>query len=402
MTKKLFYDHPYQVEFSADVLEIDQQGRYWRIVLDQTCFYPEGGGQPADRGWIDGIEVADVQSGERGKIYHYLLKKPNGKGVKGKISWSRRRDFMQQHSGQHIISAALWQEGNYTTLSVHMGEEYTTIEIDAPEIPPLRLQRVEEVANGMIHQNLPIQSISTTSEDVNSFPLRKPCPIEGNIRVVQVGDFDAVVCCGLHLVNTGEIGLVKAVAVERIRGNARITWMIGDRAFHDYRTKDQVVGQLQSLLSTRPDNLVETVERLNQEILAQKRKINELETRLAHRMADDMLAAGERTGSSQRVMVFHIWQQEGDSLVKKVIKQLLASHGLLFCLVNIRGEKLQWAIGCSQDQTLDFKTVKDKVLPLIDGKGGGSFPLWQGMGKDNKKMEDFFAACKALFRNRKD
>ncbi len=396
MTRKLFYDNPLQVEFSAEIVEIEKDGKHWRLVLDQTCFYPEGGGQPADLGWLNRIAVTDVQSGEKGRIYHYLLQKPEGTKVEGKINWHRRKDFMQQHSGQHIISGALWQVGKFKTVSVHMGEEYTTIEIEAAEISGQQLQQVEAVANGVINQNLLLNSLTTTSREVDKFPLRKPCPVEGEIRVVQVENFDCVVCCGLHVQHTGEVGLVKAVAMERIRGNVRLTWMIGERAFKDYGLKDQVVSKLQTLLSTHKENLPETVERLNQEMLSQKRQASELETRLAGCIADDLLAAAERIESSGNILLLHTWQDEENSLVKKIIKQLLTARGAIFCLVNQQSDKLQWAIGCSQNIDLDFNTIKQKVLPVVDGKGGGSFPLWQGVGKNIKGSEEFLAAFKSL------
>ncbi len=396
MTRKLFYDNPYQVEFCAGIVEIEKDGKYWRLVLDQTCFYPEGGGQPADQGWLNQIAVTDVQSGEEGRIYHYVLQKPEGTKVEGKINWHRRKDFMQQHSGQHIISGSLWQVGKFKTISVHMGEEYTTIEIEAAEISAQQLQQVEAMANGVINQNLLLNSLTTTSQEVDKFPLRKPCPVEGEIRVAQVENFDCVVCCGLHVQHTGEVELVKVVAMERIRGNVRLTWMIGERAFKDYGLKDQIVSKLQALLSTHKENLIETVERLNQEMLAQKRQASDLETRVAVSMADHLLAAAEKIESSKYILLLHAWHGEENSLVKKIIKQLLNAHDVIFCLVNRQKDKLQWAIGCSQNIDLDFNTIKQKVLPVVDGKGGGSFPLWQGVGKNIQGSEELLAAFKSL------
>jgi alanyl-tRNA synthetase len=287
MTEKLYYQDADKSQFEALVIDTVKDKKGWKIVLDQTCFFPEGGGQPADKGSIDNIPVLDVQK-EDNVIYHYLPEKPGSDTVQGKIDMEWRGDFMQQHTGQHIISGALWQVGKYKTVSVHMGGDYTTIEIDAPEIPEEDLLETETLANRTINNNLPVRFIHTDHENTAKFPLRKPCTRQGKVRLVMIGNFDCVACGGLHFDTTGPVGLVKSIGVEKIRGNARISWKIGQRAFNDYRKKDAVIYRLKSLLSTNEDALPQKTMELQEEITTHKKKCSRLENRLVDLTAQNL------------------------------------------------------------------------------------------------------------------
>jgi alanyl-tRNA synthetase len=397
MTDKLFYLHIKQLIFEAKIEESIKVKNGWKIRLDKTCFYPQGGGQPADKGWLDNVPVNDVQE-EGDNIYHYLEKEPSGKEITGKIDWEWRKDFMQQHTGQHIISGALWKVGNYKTVSVHMGLDYTTIEIEAPEISDEDLMETENLANHIINSNLPLIFTWIDSKDAKKFPLRKPSPVEGKIRIVQIDDFDCVVCCGLHFENSGQVGLVKAIGKEKIRGNVRLKWKIGDRAYLDYSKKERMASQLKVLLSTSEDLVVSTIQQLKEEEASLKRKYSHLETQFAMVISDQLVAGKEILGNGNNTygLILKSWQDEDELLIKKIIKNLLARKGIVFCLLNKSKDKFLWNIGCSEDLNFPFNEMKDKLLPLVDGKGGGTFPLWKGIGLKPRFTGEFLLKFKDL------
>jgi alanyl-tRNA synthetase len=390
MTEALYYQDTKKIEFEARVVETVEENHQWRVQLDKTCFYPEGGGQPADKGWINDIPVKTVQK-QGDTVYHYLPRHPGTGTIKGKIDLPWRRDFMQQHTGQHIISGALWKIGRYKTLSVHMGTDYTTIEIDAPHLPEHDLLQVENLANQVIRDDLPLDFITTPHRELHCFSLRKPVNREGKVRLVRIGDFDCVGCGGLHMESTRQVGLVKAIAIEKIRDHARIAWKIGERAYEDYREKDRIVSQLKLTLATPETMLVRKVSDLCQELSEVKRRSSGLESRLADIMAEQLCLRGQsQAGSSLRVITA-TWRGEDHNLVKKVVKNLLKQENTLFCLVNLEADKLHWSIGVPENTDFPFAEIKVELLPIIRGKGGGRSPLWQGTGSQPENAGAFLA-----------
>lgn len=391
----MFYDDVYRAEFKARILEVKAEKKGFRVVLDQTCFYPEGGGQPADKGWINGITVEDVQkSGEQ--IHHYLAEDPGTGPVSGRINMEWRRDYMQQHTGQHIISGALWQMGKYKTVSVHMGSDITTIEIDREQIPSEDLEKVEDLANRMINRNIPVEYIVTDKEHLNQYGLRKSCSVEGEVRLVRIEDFDCVGCGGLHLQTTGEVGLVKAVGFEKIRGHARLSWKIGNRAMQDYRIKHGVVAELKAALQTGEDMFLKKIRELQDELSMHKKNSSQLLSRLAVIMADRLVEKnrGERDSAASPVIKY--WKNEDNELIKRIMKELLRRSGLIICLINRIDNTIYWSIGCSEGIQFDFERHKSGLLTSINGKGGGRHPLWQGTGTDPSGIEDFFTLFRKL------
>jgi alanyl-tRNA synthetase len=395
MTEMLYYRDTSQMEFEARILEVVREKKTWRVVLDKTCFYPEGGGQPADKGWLNNIPVLNVQK-QNDVIYHYLSGNPGEGTIKGTIDPIWRKDFMQQHTGQHIISGALWKIGKYMTISVHMGIDYTSIEIDAPEIPDSHLIQVEKLANQVIQDDLPISIIHTHRCELERFPLRKPTNREGMIRLVKIGDFDCVACGGIHLESTRQVGLIKAIGTEKIRDHTRIAWKIGDRAFADYWKKDKIIAQLKFNLATNPDMFVGKVKDLQEEFSGLKREFSRIESRLAGIIAQQMYDDPQNRVEMGLRIITATWSDEKDNLIKKIIKDLLKREKVLLCFINKAAGRLQWSIGSSEDIVFPFDEVKSELLPIIEGKGGGHHPLWQGVGLESLGVSDFFARFKIL------
>ena len=395
MTKKLYYKEINKSEFETEVVEVLQDKKGWRVVLTETCFFPEGGGQPADKGWINDIPVIDVKK-QGDFIYHYLPGNPGNGLVRGKIDLKWRNDFMQQHTGQHIISGALWKIGGYKTVSVHMGIDYTTIEIDAPEISEEDLIDTEKLANHVINSDMSLNFIQTNHLEIEQFQLRKPCNRQGKIRLVKIGDFDCVACGGLHFESTRMVGLVKATGIEKIRGNARITWKIGERAFEDYRKKDKIISSLTSVLSTNEDMFVQKTRELQEEILTYKRKFNRIKNRLSETIAQNLYKGQQNQVGSTCRIITESWNDENNYLIMKIMKNLIKREKVLVCLLNVFTDKLRWIIGCSDDMSLPFNDIKSELLSVIDGKGGGRPPIWQGTGVKPGRADDFLSKFRAL------
>jgi alanyl-tRNA synthetase len=397
MTEKLYYREPYKKEFKAEIIETVEEKDIWKVVLDKTCFYPEGGGQPADKGWINDIPVLDVRKKDD-TVFHYLANDPGTGEVKGKIDWTWRSDYMQQHTGQHIISAALMNVGNYDTVSVHFGEKYSTIEIDVKDISEKDIIKVEKVANKAINRNLRIHFIWTTSDKIGEFPLRRPCNQEGEIRIIQIGDFDCVACSGLHFESTGAVGLVKAIGVEKIRGRVRTIWKIGERAYDDYRQKNNIIIALKTILSAKEDKIIQETEQLKENILKLEDRCEAFEAKVAENLAYSIYEAEKKKSVPQKTdcyVIVKLWDNEDNGIIKKVMQHLTARKNVLACFVNVYNSKLlYWSIGCSEEVDFYFTQIRKDLLQIIKGKGGGYHPLWQGIGVLSEKTEEFFQSFK--------
>ncbi|MBN1981114.1 MAG: hypothetical protein JW795_06260 [Chitinivibrionales bacterium] len=392
VTELLYYLDPYQFEFDATILESVPEAGLWKVVLDKTCFFPGGGGQPADKGTINGVTVVSLKK-ENSSIIHLCNSAPGEGVVHGIVDAVWRKDYMQQHTGQHIISASLMHIGQFKTVSVHFGQEHTTIEIDGATIDSDQIEAVEQAANAVINRNLTVESIWTTNDALGEFNIRRLKQQEGAVRLIQVADFDCVGCGGVHCRSSGEVGMVKAVGMEKIRGHSRIAWKIGNRAFADYGVKNEIIIECKKLLTAHEDDLVDKLRNLQSELTSQKRAYSFLQSRLAAQLAENLLhtslqGSAQTEGKELRI-VTHAWQQEDEALVRAVMKSLISYNRCVVCFVNIQESALQWSVGCSQDVQLPFQVFQKELCAIIDGKGGGNPPLWQGMGRACSRSQEF-------------
>ena len=390
MTEKLFYKDPYKKEFDAGVVEIEAGDENYRIVLDTTCFYPEGGGQPADTGLIGDVAVFDTRK-EGENVIHLCNEKPSfqpGNVVHGTVEWGHRFDFMQQHSGQHVISGVLFAHEGINTLSVHMGLEYTTIEVDVPSISRAAIDAVEDAANKTIWENLEIDSSWVEDSDISSLNLRRAPKVRGKIRIVQIKGADRVACGGVHVRRTSEVGIVKSIGVEFIRGHARLVWKIGRRAIEDYRVKTDTCRSLVDTLSAPLGGIVAAVEDVVNRLSAQKRETIEVQQKYAEVIAKYLIMRPDYA-------IAHEFQDEERGFLKLVARSLLEGSRP-FCLVNLQDEAVQWCVGLPGNGS---KEILAELLPIIDGKGGGKPPLWQGVGSGSEKAHEFLERFAEIVKN---
>lgn len=374
-TKRLYLDDPYQVEFEARIVEKGMRENKPAVILDQTCFYPESGGQPHDKGWVDGIEVLKVFE-EEGRIVHILEKDVEAESIKGKIDRETRFDHMQQHSGQHILSQCFHELLEAETLSFHLGEDVSTLEMDLRKVSDEDVERVEKRANQVVFQDREVKIHSLPEDKIGTLPLRRPPKKKGIIRVVEVSDFDYSACGGTHVRRTGEVGLIKILRWERIRDNIRFEFVCGSRALQDYTLKNRILRDLSNRLTVHEQEVPSSIERLFSDLKSQKTAIKKMREKVAQHEAQEFIqnAEGkiikkifqEKTHEEMRFLALNIIRK-GDFAVLFGLKE--KERGLLI-------------LACSEKLNIDMRELVPLVSPLINGKGGGNPSLVELVGEN--------------------
>jgi len=388
ITDQLYYQDSRLLDFTARIHSIDRD----RIFLDRTAFYPEGGGQPADRGTMGGVPVLTVQK-EGAQIYHQVdSSHPGftplkvGQEVICRVDSQHRQEYIQQHTGQHLLSAAAYTRG-FQTLSVSQGGEYTTIEFDTHTLTKETIIEMEDSVNLWICENLPVTTREVDSERFDPSLLRRPPKVKGKIRIVTVEGIDQAACGGVHAASTGEVQLVKFAGQESIRGNTRTYWLIGGRAMEDFRRKFADVNTLANLLAIKPEELQERVRGEVEEKRALSVALNG-EKQKRFRLQVENLCEGAIT--------LELNNEEKDFL-KIVIPQLTEFHQDPLLVINdLTSEgQLQWVVYVPPNISFDFKPLR-LCLQEIQGKGGGRSPFWQGILLDRKDKNQLLTKWQEL------
>ncbi|MBR3592299.1 MAG: alanyl-tRNA editing protein [Clostridia bacterium] len=280
MTAKLYEKDAYIKEFTATVIDCISADNAFKIILDKTAFFPEGGGQAADIGTLGNTNVFDVQI-ENGAIYHYTNEPIEiGSEVIGKINYDRRFNFMQNHTGEHIVSGIAHKLFGVNNVGFHLGEELVTIDFDK-ELIREQLDKIEYLANQKVWQNLPVKAYLPTEKELKKTEYRSKKEIDGAVRLVEIKDTDICACCAPHVKNTGEIGIIKLLDTEKMRGGIRIVLKCGNFALQDYKNKYQNVSQISALLSSKQEKAYEAVQKLDEKCTAASQKITELKKKIA-------------------------------------------------------------------------------------------------------------------------
>ena len=249
-TEKLFYEDSHLKEFTAKVISCKPYKEQYKVVLDRTAFFPEGGGQYADTGMLDDVRVLDVHEKE-GIIYHTTEKALEaGKTVTGKINWEERFEKMQQHTGEHIVSGLVHERFGYNNVGFHLGSDYCTMDFDGT-LTKEQLREIELAANQAVWKNIDIVVTYPSKEELANMDYRSKIEIEGQVRIVTVPGYDVCACCAPHVKKTGEIGMLKLVNMVNYKGGERITMLCGVRALKDYEAKDANGKEISALLCAK-------------------------------------------------------------------------------------------------------------------------------------------------------
>ena len=379
-TKRLYLEDPYQIEFEAHVVEKVIWEKKPALVLDQTCFYPESGGQPCDKGVINGIEIIKVLEDEA-RIIHLLAGGISSDKVTGKVEWETRFDHMQQHSGQHILSQSFHELLGAETLAFHLGEAFSTLEMDLRKISEEEIENIEERANEIVYENREIKCYFIPEEEIESVPLRRPPKKKGLIRVVEVSDFDFSACGGTHVRRSGEIGLIKILRLERIRNNIRFEFICGRRALEDYLRKSRIVRELSTRFTVNEGEILNTVEKLSSDLKSQRRGGKKLQEKIARYEAQEIIQE-EKEKIIKEVFVDKT-PEEARFLVLNIIRK-----GDFVVLFGLKGEERGHLIlACSDSINIDLREIVPIVSPLIKGKGGGRPSLVEVAGEEKENLE---------------
>lgn len=271
----LFYKDNYLKEFETKVIEcIDDNGKI-KLVLENTAFYSEGGGQPSDTGYIDDVKVLHVSEKEN-KIYHEVDEKIEiGKKVKCKIDFEKRLSNMQNHTAEHIVSGLICKKYNATNVGFHIGKDFTTMDFNV-EISEKDLREVEKLANEAVYKNIEVIEKIYSPEEVKNIVYRSKKELKEDVRLVKIGEYDICACCGVHVSKTGEIGIIKLLKVEKYKTGVRIYMLAGFRAVEDYTNKFDQINKISILLSLKLDEVYVGVENLVKEIEVLKKEKSDL------------------------------------------------------------------------------------------------------------------------------
>jgi len=394
LTRKLYFEDANLKEFDGRVLEqFVHQGKL-AVVLDRTCFYPESGGQPSDRGMLSGAEVLHVfEDGER--IVHVLDQELSGtEEVRGVVDWVRRFDHMQQHSGQHILSQCFVEVLEGETQSFHLGEQVSTLEIGIRAVSDADLEKVESRANEVVFEDREISTYFVEAEHIETVPLRRPPKKEGTIRVVEVSGFDFSACGGTHCRRTGEIGLIKIIRWDKIRNNLRFEFLCGWRGRQDYRDKNRSVLEISQKFSVQERDVAAAVEKTIQETRQSRKKLKQLQEALAGFEARETVEKG--SGS----LVKRVWTdktaEEGKLLALNIIR--LAERVVLFAVRG--GEKDHFIFACSEKMPLNMRELVPLVTERAKGKGGGGSTLVEIVAEKGADLEAVLTAAEDYLRQK--
>lgn len=369
MTRKLFYEDSHRKEFEARVLfcaACKEDGGFW-TVLDQTCFFPEGGGQYADTGYLGEVKVLDAR--ERDGVVYHRTEAPLEPGdlVCGRIDWEERFEKMQQHTGEHIVSGLVHSRFGYNNVGFHLGSDYCTMDFDGP-ITPEELRQIEWEANRAVVSDLEILVQYPSKEELEQMEYRSKIEIEGQVRIVSVPGYDVCACCAPHVKKTGEIGMVKLTNVQRYKGGVRVTMLCGFRALADYDRKEASAKAISALLCAKEETIAEAAAHLKEEYANEKAKSAGLERRLL------TYRAAEVSPEEKAVCIFEE-DLNGESL--RILMNLVLETDRLCCAVFTGNDKdgYRYVLG---SRTLDIRDLGKEMNREFRGKGGGKPEMVQG------------------------
>ena len=377
LQERLYYLDPYCKTFHTHVSKEsrDSEGNFY-AVLENTAFYPTGGGQPYDMGTLNGVPVLNVEEID-GEIRHTLAESlGTATEVTGIIDWARRFDHMQQHAGQHILSAAFAQLYDFPTISFHLGRDFLTIDLDVENVSPEQLQAVEKLANDIILENRVIETKWVTEDELEQYSLRKQLAVTGEIRLVIIPDFDYNGCGGTHPSSTGQVLGIKVLSTETHRGKVRVRFICGGRVLQQLHQKNHVLSETSKLLSAPEEGVIDATQRLLDANHALVKSLNEKEEQLLTFEVKDLLQTNNQ-GIVKAVYSGRTVQQ-----LQKLARLLVAeAEDIIVLLVAENEDRLQFVAARGASAEKSMKIVSTAALPLIDGKGGGSDAFVQGGGQ---------------------
>jgi alanyl-tRNA synthetase len=407
MTDRLYYNDSFLYDFRASVLDIRELKRdgtqsTWAVRLDRTAFYPTSGGQPFDMGTINtqsksGVlldaSVEEVFEDDQGEIWHRVSKVlPPGAEVRGIIDADRRRDHMQQHTGQHLLSAAFVRLLNAKTVSFHLGEQVSTIDLEIQSLSRDDLMRAEKLSNEIIAENRPIAVRYATGEQAQQMGVRKLPEREGEIRLIDIRDFDLNACGGTHARSTGQIGGLLLRRAERVKQGMRLEFVCGMRAAAAARRDFELLVHAAALYPCSPADLPANIAKQRDETRqAQKRESRALEEFAELKAAH--LARETVPDASGRKLILQVFEDRDATFIKLLAQKLTRTGSGIIALLGTSQNPPALVFARSSDLIPDMGTLLRELVTAAGGRGGGSKDFAQGGVPDSTRLDDLLQAA---------
>src|SRR5215472_8554791 len=402
MTQRLYYHDSFLYDFDAEVTELPESKRP-AIILNRTAFYPTSGGQIFDTGVIStetgSHKVTEVADTEDGRVVHYLeapvKELQPGTRVHGLIDATRRRDHMQQHSGQHVLSAAFVRLFNMPTVSFHMADEYCSIDLDAPALTKEQIESAERFANEIILENRPVDIRFVTREEAGKLGLRKLPPVERDqLRIIDIHDFDLTACGGTHVGQTGQIGCILLRKSEKVRQGYRVEFVAGQRAVATARRDFTTLTEASALFSAHIYDVPQQVRKSLDEIRSLRKQREESLEELAAAQAASLLAEAQESGGLR--LVIRTFADRDMNFLKLLAQKLTREATNVIALLATTSPQPSLVFAQSQGRPSDMGAAMKQVMAQIGGRGGGSKDMAQGGLPSADKVEVALSHAKSI------
>jgi alanyl-tRNA synthetase len=389
MTERLYYHDSFLREFDAQVISCEREGDRWKIVLDRTAFYPTSGGQPHDTGKLGGVEIVEVADGENNKVVHYAPAEIAVGPVRGQIDWTRRLDHMQQHTGQHLLSAAFIELFQFPTVSFHLGTEISTIDLEAPSVSARHLEDAERRTNQIILEDRVVSIRFGTAEELAEAGIRKKVEREGVLRAIEVEGFDRQPCGGTHLARTGQAGLLLVRKIERRRESWRVEFVCGFRALAAARGDYATLGKAAERLSCGLPDVPAMVTKIVEERRAQHAAVKRLEEQLAVHESRALLAASKAVAPGGVRNIEAVLDGASAAYLSLVAAKIAAEPDVVVLLASRSSGHAVFAQ--SRGGARDMGSLLRTTLGEFGGKGGGAKDFAQGSLAEVARVDAFLA-----------
>jgi alanyl-tRNA synthetase len=385
VTERLYYSDSHLIEFEARVVDVTDRVSGWTaVVLDQTAFYPTGGGQPSDTGTLNGSRVVEcIDDGDNGVLHVVQGAAPvRDAVVRGRVDWARRLDHIQQHTGQHILSQAFVKLFNAPTKGFRVMDASCEIDVELNNPTTEIIERAVELANNVIWEDRSITILNVTSEEAAELSLRKEPAREGELRLIEIEGFDLTPCGGTHAYRTGEVGMIAVRSWERAKGLTRMEFVAGTRALADYRKANKSAREMAALFSTGRDDAPQLAAQMVEENKELHRRVRMLEEVAAGVEAEKLLATAEAG------IVVQVFEGRDAESLKKLAHALMTKPGTVALLGSRDKDTARLVFARSSEAPGDMSMLMREACTMLDGRGGGKPEMAQGGGKKIEKLND--------------
>ncbi|WP_088069679.1 alanyl-tRNA editing protein [Gottfriedia luciferensis] len=390
MKNKLYFEDPSLKNWTTSVIDISEVDGVYHVKLEDSAFYPEGGGQPSDFGTIDGIKIIDLIE-DHDEVIHVLKEKPTNTQVNCEIDWERRIDHMQHHSGQHLLSATIIELFDIPTVSFHLGKETVTIDIDTPSLSNEQLIHIERSVYEKILANIEVKTYFVNKAELHALQLRKLPKVEDNIRIVDILHTDVSACCGTHVKQTGEIGLIKLIKTEKVRQTTRLHFKCGYRALEEIQKTSKTVTSINQLFNSHTEMLIDKVEQSINELKEAQKEIEKMKETIFDSISNELLL------NASNDLIIKSFKEESVKDLQLLAKSIQAKKPSLLAFSTEKENKLL-LINQLKNDVHCGELIKN-LLKQVEGKGGGGAQQAQATFETSTQLNEAVNSLKSMFHS---